>query len=79
MEELLHDLFDKTPIDFYHLAEPVIRDGIEPKNIYSALRQGYQLDQKFGDLRRKPWKALESNYEQNLKETFNAVEKNIRK
>lgn len=80
-ETLLHGLFDGTPIDFYHSAKPVIRDTIEPKNIYSALRQGHNLEsdrKKCNDLRKGSWEALESNFEEKAKETFTSVEKNMR-
>ncbi len=80
-ETLLHWLFDRTPIDFYHSAKPVIRDAIKPKNIYSVLRQGHNLEsdsEKRKDLRKDSWEALKSNFKENAKETFTAVEKNMR-
>lgn len=80
-ETLLQRLFDGTPIDFYHSAKPVIRNPIKSKNIYSALRRGHNLKsdrEKCNDLRKGSWEALKSNFEENAKETFTAVEKKMR-
>lgn len=77
-EKLFHGLFDGTPIDFYSSNNPVIRANIKVSSIYSALWQGNQLNSKFGDLRKKSWRELESSFEENPKETFTSVEEKIR-